>query len=62
MKGKSIQELRIAKPCRFCDGRGWKMGFWKPESCSHCCGTGDHDYRSNGVITYKWVTIGRIES
>lgn len=52
-KTRTLQICRIATPCKWCHGHN--------RTCSHCHGTGDHDYRANNnQITYKWVTIGRI--
>jgi len=49
---KILYQYVIANICKWCNA--------KDASCLHCVGTGDHDFRVNGEITYKKVRIGKI--
>lgn len=42
-----ITSYVITNICKWCHGRD--------PQCLHCLGTGDHDYRSNGKVTYKAI-------
>ena len=48
-----VTQLVIKTVCKWCGGQSW--------DCYHCDGTGDHNYRYKGHITYKEKVVGVIE-